>query len=441
MMNRSRPMIIRLGLRLMPLVAVCLASIPARSQGLSEIDRARGRQMLSLVREDLQKHYYDPTYRDLNLEERFREAEDKIGEAESNGQVFGIIAQVLLDLDDSHTYFIPPVRASTVDYGWAMQMVGERCCVTRVDPGSDAAAKGLKAGDVIRKIDQYTIERGRFWVLEYLYQNLRPRTEVHLEIRRPDGSSSTLAVQAAVHQGLRVVDTGSYAYLAGSRDYENWRRNNRPRLYEQGRDLLVWKMPVFDPAVDDIQDVMGKARKHQALILDLRGNPGGSLGDLQRLLGYFVGRDAKIGELRGRDRSEAIRVKSRGKRNFTGRLVVLVDSKSTSASELFARVMQIEKRATVIGDRTLGRVMAAQRYTHAIGPSSKVVFGVAVTEADIFLWDGRSLEGKGVAPDERVLPTPEDLAAGRDPVLARAAELLGVSIDLPKAIAALNGKD
>jgi C-terminal processing protease CtpA/Prc len=53
--------------------------------------------------------------------------------------------------------------------------------------------------------------------------------------------------------------------------------------------------------------------------------------------------------------------------------------------------------------------------------------------ADIIMTDGKSLEHAGVVPDTVMLPTPEDLAAGRDPVLAHAIGLFGVQITPEKA--------
>ena len=58
-----------------------------------------------------------------------------------------------------------------------------------------------------------------------------------------------------------------------------------------------------------------------------------------------------------------------------------------------------------------------------------IAYAFTVTDADLVMTDGRSLEGQGVVPDEPVLPGGADLAAGRDPVMARAAALAGVTLD------------
>jgi C-terminal processing protease CtpA/Prc len=114
---------------------------------------------------------------------------------------------------------------------------------------------------------------------------------------------------------------------------------------------------------------------------------------------------------------------------FTGKLIVLIDSASYSASEVFARVIQLEKRGIVIGDVSLGKVMESKTTLHNIGSSSMSTnYGSLVTMANLLMADGKSLEGTGVTPDFVVLPGAQDLATGDDTVLAYAARQAGVEI-------------
>jgi C-terminal processing protease CtpA/Prc len=135
----------------------------------------------------------------------------------------------------------------------------------------------------------------------------------------------------------------------------------------------------------------------------------------------------KIADKVTRQKSTLLKTKSRHHDVFDGKLIVLVDSGSSSAAELFARSVQIEKRGTVLGDRTSGLVMES-RYHPGVTGLPPLYYLTQITEANLIMNDGRSLERTGVTPDESVLPTPEDLAAGRDPVLSRAAELAGVKL-------------
>jgi len=77
--------------------------------------------------------------------------------------------------------------------------------------------------------------------------------------------------------------------------------------------------------------------------------------------------------------------------------------------------------------------MMSRGYSHMLGDRSGVFFASSITVADIIMADGKSLERPGVVPDTIMLQTPEDLAAGRDPVLAHAIGLFGVEVAPKKA--------
>ena len=94
---------------------------PVVGQTLSSNDRSAGHFMLRKIKDAIKKDYYDPTFHGVNLDERFKAADEKINQATSNGQVFGIIAQAVRSLNDSHTSFSPPPRALRVSYDWQIQ--------------------------------------------------------------------------------------------------------------------------------------------------------------------------------------------------------------------------------------------------------------------------------------------------------------------------------
>jgi len=151
---------------------------------------------------------------------------------------------------------------------------------------------------------------------------------------------------------------------------------------------------------------------------------------MEKFIGAFFDHDVKIGDRKGRAELKPQIAKTRGGKAYTGKLVVLVDSNSASAAEIFARIVQLEKRGVVLGDRSAGAVMEGKYYVHAI-PLDRVnvtQYGAMITVANLIMTDGKSLENVGVMPDERILPTAADLAAGRDPVLARATQLAGAEL-------------
>jgi C-terminal processing protease CtpA/Prc len=148
---------------------------------------------------------------------------------------------------------------------------------------------------------------------------------------------------------------------------------------------------------------------------------------------HFFDHELKIADLKTRKEEKPQLAKKRNDAPFSGKLIVLVESQSASASELFARVIQLEKRGAVLGDNTAGAVMTSKVSDHEIGVGRVLYFATSVTVADMVMSDGKSLEHIGVTPDEVVVPTAADLAASRDPVLARAAKIAGVDLSAEKA--------
>ena len=239
-----------------------------------------------------------------------------------------------------------------------------------------------------------------------------------------------------VTQGKRILDitsdNGDYWQLI--REEENDERLNRQRTTEFVGMLMIWKMPEFDLNEEEVDRIIKEARKFPALVLDLRGNPGGYVKTLQRVVSSVMDHDVTIATRTGRKPDlKPTLAKSRSGAAFSGKLIVLIDSRSASAAELMSRVVQLEHRGTVLGDLSSGSVMESRYYPFTQGTDTEIFYGASITDADLVMTDGKSLEHVGVTPDELILPAPADLAAGRDPVLSRAAHLAGVEIDPERA--------
>jgi C-terminal processing protease CtpA/Prc len=410
----------------------CLGVLqPVDAQTLS-FQRDRSREILEIIKKDLQKNYYDPTFHGVNVESVFKEADELLKKAESHGQMYGIIARALLQLNDSHTFFIAPSRVARLDYGWTMQTIGDKCYIAAVQPGSDAARKGLRAGDLVLSINQMNPERTNLWMIQYL-SFLRPQSTTQFVVQSPNEPPRELMVQAKVTEGQKNVDLTDYNEAMKLIIEDEKDSRLRRHRYVEVEDVLIWKMPAFDLKPEKVDDLIDKARKHRVLILDLRGNGGGLEDTLLRLIGNLFDHDIKVGDLSRRKEKKPLVAKTRGGDIFKGNVVVLVDSASGSSSELLARVIQVEKRGVVVGDRSAGAVMRARYYSKSIGVDTVIFYGVSITDADLIMTDGKSLENVGVIPDELLLPSQTDLQLNRDPALARAAELAGLKLDAKAA--------
>jgi len=426
-MTSSSPQTRLVALAVVGLVVLAPPS-PAFPQDLSRFEIQRAHMMLKIIRKDLDKYYYDGTFHGVRLDDSFKAADEKIDLAHSLSRLLGVISLPLLDLDDSHTFFIPPERSARFQFGRRMRAIGDRCYVTDVQEGSDAETKGLKKGDLVLAVNDHELLRENLWGLTYAHRVLSPRATLPLLVQSPGEEPRRIDVVAKIEERKVIRRSDSPLDLADYiREAQDEAYLARHRSRAVGDTLLIWKMPQFDLTADEIRTLMGRIRTYRSLVLDLRDNGGGSTETLERMVGCFLQNKTKIGDLKSRAPMPPLVARKTGDL-FEGTLVVLVDSGSASAAELFARVMQISGRARIIGDRTMGAVMMSRWFEHSIGATSGITFASSITIADIIMSDGKSLEHSGVAPDELLLPTAEDLAAGRDPVLARAASLCGAEI-------------
>jgi carboxyl-terminal processing protease len=387
--------------------------------------------MLDAVSKDVQKYYYDPKFHGVDWRAEVRDTKAKIKTSDSINQGMEHIAQALQSLHDSHTSFLPPFRDFICDYDFRMEMIGDHCYVSSVRPGSDAEGRGVMPGDEVMALEGFQPNRDILGIMEYRYNLLRPQTSLQLALRSPQGRERQVEVKAKWKQLQHIRYVTVVNFLDVIREVQNQAHPvERLRWTDLGNDVVILRLPIFAFEQSLVDDLLGKARNHRAIILDLRGNPGGTMDSLRWLVGGMFDKDVKIADRVGRQKYERQLANARSREVFGGKLVVLVDSRSASAAEVFARLVQLEKRGVVIGDRSSGSVMQAKIHPHMLHTDRNqfIVLGAEITEANLVMADGKSLEHVGVTPDELLLPTAADLAAGRDPVLARAAALVGAKL-------------
>ena len=409
---------------------ICLGTSQTASAQTISFQRDRAREILKTLKKDILENYYDPKYHGIDVEAVFKEAEELLKQAETHGQMYGIIARAMLQFNDSHMFFLPPSRVARLEHGWTMEAVGDKCYIAAVQPGSDADRKGVKPGDLVVSINEMLPDRATLWMIQYL-QFLRPQPTTQFILQSPNEKPRPLNVDAKVTQGKKRTESyEDYMRLADEEERDS--RLHRHRWLELD-EAMIWKMPEFDLEPEKVDDMMNKARKRPALILDLRGNGGGYEVTLLRMIGNLFDHDVKVGDLTRRKEKKPMLAKTRGSDIFKGKLIVLIDGASGSSAELLARVVQLEKRGTVLGDRSAGAVMRARQSSRSLGLDTVIVYGASITDADVVMTDGKSLERVGVTPDELLLPTPMDLQQSLDPVMVRAGELVGLKFDSKKA--------
>ncbi|MEE9230516.1 MAG: S41 family peptidase [Acidobacteriota bacterium] len=163
-----------------------------------------------------------------------------------------------------------------------------------------------------------------------------------------------------------------------------------------------------------VREILAQLGDSSALVLDLRGNPGGLKDEARKVAELLVQPDTLLGVEQRRGGSDEIRAGPDAGLYSEAPIVVLVDENTASAAEALARMLQSTGRATIMGDVTRGKgVSQAVRLL----PGG---YSLLVTASRSLDASGRPLDSQGVVPEI----TPEEGSGKEDPALQKAREWL-----------------
>ncbi|WP_245872872.1 S41 family peptidase [Deinococcus planocerae] len=301
----------------------------------------------------------------------------------------GAINGALGSLDDEFTYYSEPAD-NAIDaqnlagefYGIGVTLVGANPDgtggkVDNVFKGGAAANAGVQIGDVFVKIGDTEVLTSKLNEIVRLVRGQRG-TNVAVTFAR-NGKPYTVRME---RQPVTVVSV-EQTVLPGGIGYIGLNTFYNEKASEQ-----------FRAAVADM-----KRRGVQKLILDLRDNGGGLLNAGVDVADQFLG-SGNIVSLRDRSgRTEVYGRATRQAGDYTGKLVVLVNKNSASASEVVAGALQDVKRATVVGEQTFGKGVAQLPFETADGGK------VAIVNSEWLTPSGRQIHKKGITPDTVITDT------------------------------------
>jgi carboxyl-terminal processing protease len=340
------------------------------------------------------------TYRQLNLFgdvfERVRS--DYVERPEDAKLIEAAINGMLTNLDphssylDAKTFRDMQVNTRGEFGGLGIEVTMEEGLVKVVAPFDDtpAAKAGMMTGDIVTHIDG---EQVQGLTLNQAVEKMRGavNTPVSLTVRRK-GRADAFDVKI-VRDVIKIRTVRSRAeddvgYLRITQFNEQTTENLRA-------------------AVEKLKTDIG-AQKLKGYVLDLRNNPGGLLDQAISVSDAFLDR-GEIVSTRGRNPDDTKRWNAKAGDITGGKpVVILLNGGSASASEIVAGALQDHKRAQVIGTRSFGK--GSVQTIIPVGANG----AIRLTTARYYTPAGRSIQAKGIDPDEKVLQDVPAELKGKD---------------------------
>ena len=335
------------------------------------------------------------------------------GHLDEKEMVYGATRGLIESLDDVGSAFLDPKETKEFDeasQGKSFEGIGaelgyreKQVIVVTPIEGSPAKAAGIRPGDIILKVDDYSVAS-----TDSVYDIVakirgEAGTEVKLSVLH---SGDREPVEIKIKRSQITVPSMTVEFVGSKKDVAHFKVN---RFTEE--TLGLWEKE-WNKSVAKINEA-----KVEKVILDLRGNPGGffdaaiyagdDLLDEGFVISQQVDADGKIEKFES----------TKGGNLLSKKVVVLVDTVSASASEILAGALQQAKRAVVIGTKTFGKGTAQRIFDLTDGSS------LHLTTLKWLLPDGKNInKDNSITPDIEVKLTNADFEKGADPQLDRALE-------------------
>jgi carboxyl-terminal processing protease len=322
-------------------------------------------------------------------------------------KVYGAIQGMVASLGDPYTVFFPPEESQQFEdqitgnfEGVGMEVGIKDNVLTVIAPikGSPSEKAGILAGDKILKIDSTLTSGISVDEATKLIRGAKG-TQVTLTLQRGDGQPYELKVTRDV---INIPTINSYKRADGVFVIQ---------LYTFTADSPA----LFRNALR--QFMLSNSNK---LILDLRGNPGGYLDAAVDMASWFLPEGKVIvRESFGNGQPEQDSI-SKGYNIFNSNLkfAILIDKGSASASEILSGALHEYGKAILVGTTSFGKGSVQELINLTPDTSLKVTVARWLTP------NGISISNNGITPDYNVPLTDDDIKAGRDPQMDKAAELL-----------------
>lgn len=243
--------------------------------------------------------------------------------------------------------------------------------IVNVYEDSPAEKAGLKAGDILEKIDDHEVGDEQLDTVVSWIKGEKG-TDVKITVLRDGEELELTATRDTIE-----VKTVSY----------EMKENQIGYIRVSEFDTVTYDQ--FKEALDDLEN-----QGMQGLIVDLRNNPGGSLDTVTNMLRLLLPEGTIVSTKDKNGKKDEITCD--GTHEFKKPMAVLVNQYSASASEIFSGAVQDYGTAKIVGVTTYGKGVVQQLMDLGDGTCLKV------TIAEYYTPNGRSINGKGVEPDVEV---------------------------------------